>query len=241
LADGKLKGPKPTDERPKVTVDNAKPEEIKPSGFVPAKNIDDAQKSISRQFNIQVGEFGSFTLSKEELLNSTNKIGLELQRLENEYPGLSKLTTKPKSDSPYSGRELTVNIGSGKQNIGLYEPKLNEINIGPIEKQIGKPELGETYAWHSVHNDSLYTFRHEYAHAIHQQGLSAEAFEEWFFIYKGKDQDFWEKVVSEYGGCSSFELFSESFSKYTSTVYKKGALPEEVEGFFEKYLRRNNK
>ncbi len=214
------------------------PEAQAPSEFTPVKTLEEAKKNISDLFNINIGEFGTFTLSDEQKLRSMNLVGTELQRLNNDIPGISDLTSKPKTHGTnYPGRELSVSI-SDNTNLGLYSPSLNEINIGPIAEQIKTPLIGETYSWNSVYDDSLYPFRHEYGHAIHQQGLTQSQFEDWYFLYKDKTMDFWEKTVSEYGGVSPSELFAESFAEYTCSSYKPGTLPIEIESFFKKVFKK---
>ncbi len=208
------------------------------AGFMPSATLAEAQQQISSLFNIDnIGEFGAFSLSEEAVLESVNNIGKELQRLETLLPGISKLTAKPSTAAMAAGRKLTVNLRETGIFLGEYNPKLNEIQIIPVSAQKKVAELGETFSWQSTRNDAGHTFRHEYAHAIHAQGLSSEKYEQWYALYKNEPMDFWAKEVSDYGSVSATELFAESFAAYTSTVYKKGFLPKAIEDFFQEVLK----
>jgi hypothetical protein len=199
--------------------------------WTPSKTIREAQKNISELYDINIGTTPPGNIG----LQSMNAIGKELQRLENIAPGISKLTRKTVASGNYASRMLSVDITERDLGtLAYHDPKTNEIFMPPISVQTKTPQIGETYSWNSVYDDSLYTFRHEYGHAIHWNGLTQEEFAEWFNIYKGKSVDFWEKTVSEYGGSSASELFSESFAEYTCVAYKKGILPKEIEKFFER-------
>jgi SPP1 gp7 family putative phage head morphogenesis protein len=209
-------------------------------GFTDAVSLQGAQRQFSDLFNIDnVGAFGASSLAGGELLQSVNAIGRELQRLELAFPGITKLTSKPLSAAVAPGRRLSVSLGEemlgGSQ--GLYTPKLNEMRLGSIGVQTKTPVMGETYSWLSVYNDELSIFRHEYAHAIHAQGLSIERFDQWYALYKSKPVEFWAEKISDYGATSATELFAEAFAGYTSTAYKKGTFPLEVEQFFKEVLK----
>lgn len=195
------------------------------------------KEKITKSYNIEdIGEFGTDSLSEEKLLQSITAIGEELQRLENSFPGLSSSTARSQTAENLPGRKLTILLS--ERPLGEYDPRLNELKMGAVEITGKQPIVSSPFAWNSVEDDDLYVFRHEYGHAVHNQGLNIDAFDDWFALYKSKGKTFWAETVSEYGSTSASELFAESFACYTIPSYKKGTLPKEVEAFFANLMER---
>jgi hypothetical protein len=80
---------------------------------------------------------------------------------------------------------------------------------------------------HTVERSIRGTARHEYGHHV-QNILKSPG---WVKFVNSKPESFWRMNLSNYGTKDTFETFAESFSAFTSSQYKKGMLPKDVEKF----------
>lgn len=127
----------------------------------------------------------------------------------------------------------TLELGAthlGSQVKGKYTAfKGIEINTGNLT-----PDAEPVFGGHTVGNDVGSTYRHELGHEVYNTVLSRGKQMEWnkkFQKYVGTS------TVSRYGGTNTSELFSESFSAYTSAKYKRGSLPPDVESWLDKHVK----
>ena len=110
--------------------------------------------------------------------------------------------------------------------VGLHLPgtypdtSAGMLHIGKLQNILKRPRgtLGKLY---SVEGDIFATFRHEFGHHV-RSSLPFERHIQWEEIYKSQPRSFWNESISTYGAQNSSELFAESFTYYTSPIYKSG-------------------
>lgn len=100
----------------------------------------------------------------------------------------------------------------------------------------GEVTLGN-FAW-DVDHSIAGVFRHEYGHKFYYQGMTLEQRREFKQLFQSRKSSYWKDTVSEYGSTNSQELFSETFSAYTSSTYRRGLLPRDVEAFLDRVVTR---
>lgn len=161
----------------------------------------------------------------------------------NTFPELEKYLPKLKS-IVFGGIKSTgvrnelPDLGT---SIAYYWEHKKLIRIGANRISTRRANLSVGGAW-TVGTDYNSVFRHELGHFVHWS--VPNLFEEWAYKFRhlSNDKAFsaleWFKVkVSVYSGSNYMEAFAESFTAYTSPLYKKGMLPKEIEEFFDEYLK----
>lgn len=158
--------------------------------------------------------------------DSIKKSEKEFKRIFKENKGLSD---RAKDISA----TIDVNEKRAGRN-GSYFPGSKTIKINPkLPKVKDEIELGNFL----VSKKETYTsvLRHEYGHAVFEQGLTTAEKQAWNELYASRSKKEWSKTVSKYGSSDPHELFSEAFSAKTSGQSIK--LPDEIEQFMNLILK----
>lgn len=166
----------------------------------------------------------------------------EVNKLRNKYEGIKDLPVVTIDVVETDFKVRAVGLAEPDSELyGTYEHGKGHIKISknaPIEDQltIGKETVGQDFSTR---------VRHEYGHHVQDHaGLPVDpttgrkiSWQNLSNKYVGKDKP---TVVSDYAKTSHKELYAESFAAYTSPKYTRGALPKEIETYFDLLLTKDD-
>ncbi len=197
----------------------------------------DYEQSV-KQFKDKIGGFdfvADLEILDAERRGVINILGSDFVEIQKNRKGLRNLLSANKTKSGKFQAANLKKLNDKKGITGRYFTDNLSISIATKQKKIPQLTIGkETF---NVGKDIRSLARHEMGHHIHSiipQGFKNK---EWIDIYaelKIKKIKTIEKIISKYASANSKELFAESFSAYTSPLYKKGMLPKEIEKYFGK-------
>lgn len=201
----------------------AKPTPMPKSKGKSFTSVEDAETHFSENHrtNLKQGK-----LTEKEFLQASTAIDGEFTRMSGEYKAVRDTIKKrgSRERSLELGREFSDNT-MGKYSYG----EGIEIAKSPIDSKV-VPSFGG----HTVGSDLATTVRHEFGHEVFNETFSSSKrndFGKRFAKYVGTS------TISRYGGTNISELFSESFSAYTSPNYKRGSLPPDMESWLDKNVK----
>jgi len=160
----------------------------------------------------------------------------QMEEASERAPGLKVVLKNTKPNIHFMN---ATTVESGIDAPGVYSN--GEIKIA-MKKVTGYADLSTAKSirkntW--IYDDSsVGTMRHEYGHsvkiAVERMAIKKKA-GSWSSVadFSGRDA---RKFLGDYAKSTNSEMFAESFSAYTSPVYKKGTLPPRIEAWFEKVL-----
>jgi len=195
----------------------------------PANSLGELNKGFEEIVGIKQVSFGD-GYSEIESLKIGNETLEHFNSLFEKYPILKETSSENPLRKLWMGKSIWLDA---EGVMGRYYKNDLAIDIGAEQIKdhtltIGKYEVGKDY---------FSTLRHEYAHFFHGNGLTLQQREDWSWLYRTKTQLDHSFSVSIYGAANEGELFAESFSAYTSPLYKPGMLPKEIESYFDKLLK----
>ncbi len=196
----------------------------------------DYEKSIS-QFKDKVGGF-DLELSKKMLdiqkKRIVNLLGSDFVEIQKGRKGLRNLLEANKTKS---GKIFISDLKkfNKKGTVGRYFIDNSSIEIASKQKVIPQLTIGKNA--YTVGRDIRTLARHEMGH--HIQSIIPQGFKnkEWAEIYKKLKVKKLDETISKHASINSQELFAESFSAYTSPLYKKGMMPQKIEQYFDKIFK----
>jgi hypothetical protein len=219
------KKPKP---KPKPVIEK-KPKPIvvekpKPQPVVEQK-LDFANKEVANKYIKD--SLGLYKLKIDEAGPKTEVLAKEVEHLATNHKRFVNSVRLNGSLVDLNVSDRSAVVGT---TVGTYEPRSSQMKLaGNRSFDVGKGFKPGMWALNKNLQD---TFRHEFGHA-HQASLSEADVQKWYKIYVSKSKDEWKSSVTKYGGLRGDELYAESFAIYTHPNYKRGALPKEIEQFFD--------
>ncbi len=190
------------------------------------KSVEQAEEVFSSKYKTDVTK-GKMT--DAEFLKVANYVAGEYDRLSDMKAVAKAFKNRVPAQKLSIGHDMASELGSAKGGAAAYTYgtgiKLGNEAINPTAPR---------YGGHTIGDDLDAQFRHEFGHEVYYKGLSGGQRKEWVAVggkYVGSN------TVSSYGGTNAMELFSEAFSAYTNKQYKRGGLPKDLEGFFDKYVK----
>ncbi len=224
----------------------------------PAKNIKEAKKRFK---DLGINEVSNPAFSnvpkwgdKEFIDEVLNPVLKELERISIKFPAFSKALkgNKLKGLEIYKSQVLPRGFVGDIDVLGTYKSDFEKILMAMTNSsKWEKPLLSVSRKSYTVGEDFKYVFRHELGHHFQDSIIQSDDvilnakggnfFKLWKKVGIDKDGSFnsdiskswFKKNVSEYSGTNSAEAFAESFSAYTSSLYKRGMLPKQVEKYFD--------
>lgn len=192
------------------------------SDWIPVKTIDEATKIFKEQFRIDgitavPKQLDVFNISGDALTNIK-----KLPRFVNkQLPYLQEFELLDKTQTiTEAGRKVTA----------FYRPDVKYISIGAKGKGLNNTLK---FGGYSVGEDIASITRHEYGHFLWNEDLTNIERKRFEKIYLNNSTVWVKQNISEYASTSLKEGFAESFSAYTSPLYKQGMLPKEIEAYFD--------
>lgn len=197
------------------------------------KSTDEFATIFKDSYNIEKIQLSKFK-STESSLNVLKQLGGTFEDLFSRFPKLNKINKSFKlkliNVSEYN---MNAHLPSEyKRNIvGLWSNNSKLITLTTDRKLSNTLTVGEFH----VGGDVLSTARHEFGHRIYDR-LSPKVKKEWLDIHTNNPLSV--RGVSQYATTNELENFAESFSAYTSPLYKESSkkLPKVFSDYFDKLL-----
>jgi len=201
--------------------------------------VDSLLDQLQTKYNVrsdmtkrQVSKFGNSEIVR------LNVIGRELSHMYKNNPTLAKMVMK----KGYSGGVL-FEIGSTFNNVNTlaqYNTRTRLISMGnkPLVRSTPTLNIGTA---HNVSNDYAGSFRHEFGHYVHLSIMKFDTKKPWRDFCMDalkKNPSFFDRKISVYASTDQYEAFAEAFCAYTSPLYKKGDLPENIEKLVESMITK---
>ena len=198
--------------------------------------VGDAERALRTKLGVEhIDDVGYAT--EKKLLDDLNYVGRELGELaKNTRIRVYMAGNKKLKGFTLVNKDLLPDLeGRSRGSLGQYwfEKQYRQIDVA-FGKNPRSASLHIGGNFWSVGDDVGSTIRHEFGHHVLtvEPGLEGDWIDD---VFKGRGGFFFGEEVSQYAGeVSVGESFAESFSAYTSPLYKKGMLPEVIEDFFEK-------
>lgn len=126
-------------------------------------------------------------------------------------------------------------VGFSNNAYATYIRFTHRLNVGKKALAITKNQL--RYGAWTVGEDFASTIRHEWGHHVYHQTLSRQQQMVWEdFFTKRK----FKNAVSEYAATDAGEAFAETFSAYTSPLYKSKPMKKEIVDKLESLIGKRN-
>lgn len=137
-------------------------------------------------------------------------------------------------DGNYQKEYEEVYNRGGREPPPIQSPGRIRINPDLPIDATGDLTLGQ----HLTSKESIQqSVRHEFGHALHDQGLTVKEYDAWDTVWRSKNSAEWSSSVSDYASENKKELFAESFAAYTHRSYESTSkLPKEIDGYFTTLL-----
>lgn len=193
------------------------------------KTPEDAEAHFEKEHKTRLKNGG---LPEAEFVAQSRAVDAEMTRLK-EFKAVADTIKK----RPSSGRELELGTDFASET-GSAAGAASAYKFG-TGVRLGKdsafdPKAAPRFGGHTVGEDAGSQFRHEFGHEVYNEGFSGAKRTSW---EKAAGKYVGTATVSRYGGTNPSELFSESFSAYTSPNYRPGSLPKEIEGWLDENVR----
>ncbi len=201
------------------------------SDYIPAKTIKELEDKFSKDLNIGYPSFSS-KYSQEQALELGNQIAKHFDDLFTQFPKLKTSTAEGQQlFDMFFYKKTSFSGTSGASLQGEYNRSTFRIELaGSLQKgnslTVGKNNWGTS-------NDLFTVSRHEFAHHTYANNLTSSTKKDFIDIWKDSGEKYFSKNVSKYAGSNIKEAFAESFSAYTSPIYKEGMLPKQIEKYFD--------
>lgn len=190
-----------------------------------------AESHFQSSYNTRLSRPSS--MSDSEYTAAASHLATETDRLAAEYPTVRK-ALKLRSSTPQTLEVGTAGRFQGQAEAGKYTAFRGiQLDSAPVDPA-AVPQVGA--GRHTTGTDLGSVYRHELGHEVWETALSRVTRSAWIRLYDKSHAG--STAVSTYGGTHPNELFSESFSAYTSPHYRRGSLPGDIESFMDKALGR---
>lgn len=205
------------------------------------KKWKDQTNYLGLKYNMKglCNNFSTANLSEVVVKGMGNAIGKSMVSVINKCPKLKAHTNLINFDLVVKDVILAGNGRKQLGNAGLCEVG-KKVTITVVKHKnhndVLPPAIGK---WRTGQNTSS-TFRHELGHHIWYKVVSLKDRNYWKDLFKVNGKPYWEKAVSGYGSTDHEECFAEAFAAYTSSKYKKGLLPVEVEDYMDSITKGDN-
>jgi len=221
---------------PKIKAPKVKPE----VAYEKRLAYEDAAADLGDILDCQVDVSRMFDVPLSEVTANLKAIGKDWQRVLKEHPLLREAMRS--KERVIHSIELHPGgwIVEGERRcgtVGLYRNKERAVHLANLSARKSLKMGG-----FNIQTDAAGVFRHEMGHALRRSAdpvlRSPKGGEGWDKIWErwSKNKKELRQRVSRYATTNTREMFSESFSAYTSPDYRRGLLPKDVEAFMDRLL-----